>query len=83
MFIIKINSKLFEKLLTITVDNSFNGVFKRDGDVFLSSKREGTGIGLSSVRAVVEKHSGMCKFEVQDNVFMASVCVKVGKVVTV
>jgi len=60
-------------MLGITVDNSFSGEVKKDGDLFLSGKREGEGIGIASVRAVAKKHGGLTRFEAKDGVFQASV----------
>ena len=60
-------------MLGITVDNSFSGEVKKDGDLFLSDKREGEGVGISSVRAVARKYGGLAKFEAKDGVFQVSV----------
>jgi hypothetical protein len=70
---IKINSKLKGKMLTITVDNSFDGEIRKNGDVFLSSKREGDGIGIASVKAVADKYGESAQFEVKEHIFMATV----------
>ena len=57
----------------ITVDNSFEGAIKKSDVVFLSSKREGKGIGITSVQAVAQKYQGVTSFENTGNVFRASV----------
>ncbi|HBS60944.1 MAG TPA: hypothetical protein DEA44_16985 [Firmicutes bacterium] len=75
---IRLNSRLEYGTLTITADNSFNGnIWEKDG-VFLSSKREGEGVGLSSVAAVAKKYGGRARFEAKDGVFQASVYVRLG-----
>lgn len=85
---IKINSRLTGKLLTITIDNSFNGEIKKEGDVFLSNKHEGKpsrGIGISSVKAVVQKYGESAQFAthsaahfaVDGNVFQVTIILKV------
>lgn len=50
--------------ILIKVSNAFNGEFETDGTSYFSAKEEGRlGIGLSSVRSIVEKHSGDLWFE--------------------
>ena len=74
---IHVGSELQYGILTITVDNSFAGaVQKRDG-AFLSSKREGEGMGISSVAMVAKRHDGNARFVSKDRVFQASVYLKV------
>jgi len=70
---ITVKAQLDGNILGITVDNSFNGEIRKDGDLFLSSKREGAGIGIASVRAVARKYGGLAKFEAKDGVFQVSV----------
>jgi hypothetical protein len=60
-------------MLTVTVDNSFDSEVKKEGDMFLSSKREGEGIGIASVKAVAEKYGESARFEANGNVFQATV----------
>jgi signal transduction histidine kinase len=74
---IKIHSKLSGKLLAITIDNSFDGILKKADDVLLSTKHEGEGIGTSSVKAIAKKYHGSAQFEVKDNVFQASVMLRI------
>lgn len=60
-------------MLVLVVGNSCpTAPPERDG-VFLSSKRSGAGIGLSSIRAIAEKHGGTARFEWSGGVFKASV----------
>jgi hypothetical protein len=74
---IKINSKTVGKMLVITFDNSFDGIVKCEGGAFLSRKHEGEGIGISSVKAVAQKYGMSAQFEVEGNVFLASVILRV------
>jgi hypothetical protein len=80
---IKINSKTTGKLLTVTIDNSFDGTVIKDGPVFLSRKREGgtkqsrQGFGISSVAAVAKKYNGDALFETKGSVFQASVILRI------
>jgi len=73
---IRLNSIVMANMLAITIDNSFNGEIKKDGEIFLSHKRKGAGIGLSSVSAVAKKYEGTVKFEYKDQIFEASVMLK-------
>ena len=58
----------------ITIDNTCleSPRFLKDGSI-LSSKRNATGIGTESIRAIAEKHGGIARFECTDGVFRASV----------
>jgi sensor histidine kinase YesM len=73
---IKINSKLAGKMLAVTIDNSFDGAIKKEGDTFLSLKHAGEGIGISSVKAVAQKYNEVARFEAKDNIFQASVMLR-------
>lgn len=45
--------------LLINIENSFNGVIIKDKDVFTSTKPDHDGVGLKSVKLVVEKYDGV------------------------
>lgn len=62
------------QILTIVASNSYRGERLRGADGgFLSTKRHGgPGIGLSSVRTVVEKYGGSVKAEAAEGVFRIS-----------
>ncbi len=72
---ILLNSNLHYNTLTITVDNSFFGTIRQKEGVFLSSKRTGEGIGITSVAAVAQKYGGAARFTAQDGIFQAAVYV--------
>lgn len=72
---IRIVGKQRYDTLIITCDNSFEGSIRQNGDRFLSTKREGEGTGLSSIRAVAEKYNGAFNIAVEKGVFQASVYV--------
>lgn len=74
---IRLHSHLEYGVLTLTVDNSFDGKVKEKNGTLLSSKREGEGMGLSSVAAVAKKHGGAARFEVKDTVFQSSVYMRI------
>ena len=63
-------------LLTITMDNSFNGSIRMENGRFRSSKRDNFGIGLHSIRDVAQHAGGDAEFHGEDQVFLSSVFVK-------
>jgi hypothetical protein len=73
---IRMNSKVVKNRLTLVIDNSFDGTYTERSGEFYSRKRPGKGIGISSVRAVVERYGGSLKYEVANGVFMTSLYVK-------
>ena len=59
--------------LVIAVDNSFEGERKMYRSSYLSTKEEHTGIGLASIRDVVQKYGGETEFSHENGVFHSSV----------
>ena len=74
---IRINSRLEHGIFTIAMDNSFSGIVGQEDGLFLSSKREDFGVGLSSIQAVVRKHGGDARFEAEGQVFSSLVYTKI------
>ena len=75
---IRLNSSLEYGVLTITMDNSFDGQAQQEGGKFLSSKRASApGVGLSSIRAVAKAHQGDARFEADERVFRSSAYMRV------
>ena len=73
---IRINSQITGKMLAITIDNSFDGVLKKEDVALLSRKHEGDGVGTSSVRAVARNYGGEVLFETKDDLFQTSVMLR-------
>lgn len=61
-----------EELYIISV-NSFNGVVKKSGQKYLSTKKNGNGIGLWSVSIAAEKYDGMTRFYHSETEFYSEV----------
>lgn len=60
--------------LCVTVDNTFTGTLKRTGSgELISIKHKGRGLGTQSVRSIAAHYGGVCRFEVKDDMFCASV----------
>lgn len=74
---IRLRSSLHYELLTVTMDNSFDGRADVMDGRFLSSKRSGFGIGLESVKAIAEAAGGGAEFKTEGRVFLSSVYVRI------
>ncbi|MCL2150997.1 MAG: ATP-binding protein, partial [Coriobacteriia bacterium] len=73
---IRVRCRVSSDRLTLTVDNSFDGFVNARGGVFYSRKRTGKGIGLSSVRSIVERYDGSMKVEAANGQFMVSLTMR-------
>ena len=51
--------------LLINIENSFNGIIIKDKDVYTSTKPDHDGVGLKSVKLVVEKYDGVFMISLQ------------------
>lgn len=75
-----IDLKIFSQsnsVLAIVIENSYEGEIKRFNDTFISSKQKNRkGIGISSIRNIVEQYNGIAKFEYQDHVFKVSILMR-------
>ena len=58
-------------LALIQVENAYDGAIREKSGVFQSSKRKGDGVGIQSVRHIVEKSGGVSTFTYQDGLFCA------------
>lgn len=56
-------------MITIALNNSYEGVLRKRGNAFVSSKRNGQGIGIPSVQNITQKYNGITKFEYAHGVF--------------
>ncbi len=77
---IRIRSRIDGDALSIGVTNSFDGIWHKENDKYLSRKKSDTtspreGIGLSNVNIVCEKYDGMMQVEINDNVWRTSALV--------
>lgn len=59
--------------LLIQVENHFSGKIRQKNGIFQSSKRKGAGIGIQSVRRIVELNGGSSSFTFEDQTFLAKV----------
>ena len=52
------------------MENSSDGNYKKNGDVFESVKENGMhGIGLRHTQSIIEKYDGLCSINADENIF--------------
>lgn len=59
------------------VDNSYEGTVDYQDGYYHSSKREGVGISVESVKGIIRKHNGMAAFEPEEGIFKVSIMIPV------
>ena len=62
--------------VTFIDENSKTTVFIEKGGKFISTKTDGHGIGLESVRAIVRKNKGYCNFRFDDTCFYSEIMLR-------
>lgn len=69
-----VKAKMSVDSFVITIDNSFSGLLKKDknGD-YLTTKPNGSGLGLLSVKNTVQKYNGILSLKQEDNWFKVSI----------
>ncbi len=61
--------------LGIVMDNTFSGTIQQKDGVFVSTKHEGCGLGLTSIATIAEKYGGLADFSAADGMFHASILI--------
>lgn len=72
---ISVHGSCNEKNLKFKITNTMDKKPRQNGEEFYSSKHEGFGIGLRSVRSVVEKYEGMIDIIFENKKFSISVII--------
>ena len=62
--------------LYLAVSNPYNGIIKKTGKKFTSTKSGGHGIGLESVKAIVDKNNGYCNFHYDGKTFYSEIMLR-------
>lgn len=71
---IQINCQYQQRRMFLIVDNTFYKPIKKDSNgEFVSTKHEGNGIGVESVKTIVKRYNGAVNFEQENNMFCVSV----------
>lgn len=73
--IISINESM--ESIVILIDNSYNGVVLKDGDLFKTTKKhkEDHGFGLANVKKSLQKYNGELQISYTDNIFSVAVVI--------
>lgn len=72
-----IRGKYEGNALFLRIENSYNGRLNRSANGhFLSTKHEGRGIGLTSVRSIVEQQDGILEIEPKDDLFSVALLLR-------
>ena len=58
-------------------ENTFDGKIQQKNNIFQSSKRSGNGIGIESVRHIIDKNGGACDFTYKDGIFSAKIMLRI------
>ena len=61
--------------LCIVMTNPYAGSLRKIKDRYLSTRRSGSGIGLSSVRSIAERYAGIAEFSDENGIFRSDVMV--------
>lgn len=70
---ISLHSSVEHGVLSILMENTFDGSVKQENGRFRSCKRDDYGVGLSSIQAVAQKFQGDARFEADGTVFRSMV----------
>lgn len=71
---IRLNMICVGKMLAITVDNSFDGIVKKDSEgAYLSTRHSHRGLGLKSLTEIAEQYGGGAEFSHDKQTFHSSV----------
>lgn len=60
----------------IVVTNGFSGKIRKEKDKYLSTKKDGSGIGIESIKTAASKYQGFVSFYHDTNTFYADVMLK-------
>lgn len=64
-------------LILVRVENAFDGAIQEKNAIFQSSKRDGNGIGIESVRHISEKNGGSSSFQYENGIFCAKIMLRI------
>ena len=70
---ITLRAQIRGEMLFIAMDNSYDGLVRKEGKHFLSSKSQSQGTGLTSIETLARSHQGAATFTPLENVFQSEV----------
>ena len=62
--------------LYIVTTNGFNGIIKKDHGKYVSTKTNGSGIGIESIKSIVKRYNGFVSFYNDEKTFFADIMMK-------
>lgn len=62
-----------DRFLYLVSSNNFNGMVKQKNHQYLSTHKNGSGIGLSSIATIAEKYHGIAQFSNTDKEFLINI----------
>ena len=65
------------QLVVVATNGMAGNVRKRNGE-YLSTSHRGTGLGLSSIRLIAERHGGIAEFSNTEDEFRTDVMIPLG-----
>lgn len=74
---IEIKADTKENQLVLMIKNTYNKKIKFKNGVYYSTKHEGVGIGLTSVKKIVEKNNGFMQIELSEKYFTIRILLNV------
>lgn len=72
---IQINGKMKDAKLFIRIENTFDGLIKMKSNKYLSTKHNGFGIGIESVKAIINHYDGIFDIETTNQHFTVSIII--------
>lgn len=74
---IKFSLSRYNGFLLIDLENSFDGIYKKSGNKFLSTKKQHNGVGISSIATSVSKYDGFFSASESGNVFKSEITIPI------
>lgn len=74
---IKFSLSRYNGFLLIDLENSFDGVYKKIKNRFVSTKKQHNGVGISSIITSVEKYNGYFSADGDENIFKSEITVPI------
>lgn len=72
---IKVSGKYKENKLFIRIENNYEGIILQKLKKFLSTKHDGFGIGIESVKSILKNYDGIIDIQKENGVFLVSLII--------
>lgn len=74
---IKFSLSRYNGFLLIDLENSFDGIYEKNGNKFMSTKKQHNGVGLSSISTSVDKYDGFFSAKENGNIFKSEITIPI------